>query len=70
MRRDLHFRKLGLPLPDIASQDRKRVCGGENFGRPYGTFIVLPLHPALKRGAKLGCPSGACVLERSVASVA
>ena len=32
---------------------------GANMGRPSGTLVVTPLYPALKRGAKLGRPSGA-----------
>ena len=32
---------------------------GANVGRPPGTLVVTPLYPALKRGAKLGRPSGA-----------
>jgi hypothetical protein len=29
----------------------------ENVGRPSGTCVVIPLYPALKRGAKLGRPA-------------
>jgi len=32
---------------------------GANVGRPSGTLVVTALYPALKRGAKLGRPSGA-----------
>jgi hypothetical protein len=32
---------------------------GANVGRPSGTLVVTVLYPALKRGANLGCPSGA-----------
>ena len=32
---------------------------GANMGRPSGTLVVTALYPALKRGAKLGRPSGA-----------
>ena len=31
----------------------------ESVGRPSGTCVVIPLYPALKRGANLGRPSGA-----------
>ncbi len=31
---------------------------GANVGRPSGTLVVVALYPALKRGAKLGRPSG------------
>ena len=32
---------------------------GANVGRPSGTLVGTALYPALKRGAKLGRPSGA-----------
>ena len=32
---------------------------GARVDRPSGTLVVIPRYPALKRGANLGCPSGA-----------
>src|ERR1700687_1844878 len=37
---------------------KQQECARE-LGRPSGTRVVIPLYPALKRGAKLGRPSGA-----------
>ena len=42
---------------DQENEGLKRL--GANVGRPSGTLAVTPLYPALKRGAKLGRPSGA-----------
>jgi len=58
--------KVGLALPELFGARAPRGCEsvGESWVVPPGLALLIPLFPALKRGAKLCCPSGTrtCVL--------
>ena len=46
----------------------RKVCSW-GLGRPAGTFVIKRGYPALKRGAKLGRPSGAGFSDRWVLGI-
>ena len=53
----------GISEAEACDQERVFIAApksiGASEGRPSGTLIVTAPYPALKRGAKLGRPSGA-----------
>ncbi len=59
------MRRIQSPISEAEACDQENVLIealkrlGANVGRTSGTLVVTALYPALKRGAKLGRPSGA-----------